>query len=290
MRIDGAHRPHRRRPAAGRAGRAPPPPRRAVPHRHPRPLVGRRPHRGRQVGARDLRPRSRRPWCGCSAIPTTCPHGNPIPGSDYAAPDRASPSTSSAWAPAFTVRRIPEELEFAPGLLEFLEESPLVPGRHGHGHRRLTRRHHHRRDRGPPRRHRRVRQHPHPRHRRLIPAGTGASPTTTSAAEHDDPGREQHRSSARSRAQAVGQRPAATPGRAGSGSPRSRRSARCACSTSTSSHPHSTSPSATSPATPRRPPAPGLGSWPADERQDGRDLPDRTTRWRAPGTGTTTTT
>jgi DtxR family transcriptional regulator, Mn-dependent transcriptional regulator len=28
----------------------------------------------------------------------------------------------------FTVRRIPEELEFTPGLLEFLEESSLRPG------------------------------------------------------------------------------------------------------------------------------------------------------------------
>ena len=31
----------------------------------------------------------------------------------------------------FTVSRIPEELEFAPGLLEFLEQSRLVPGMHG---------------------------------------------------------------------------------------------------------------------------------------------------------------
>jgi DtxR family Mn-dependent transcriptional regulator len=31
----------------------------------------------------------------------------------------------------FTVSRIPEELEFTPGLLEFLEESDVVPGRAG---------------------------------------------------------------------------------------------------------------------------------------------------------------
>ena len=31
----------------------------------------------------------------------------------------------------FTVRRIPEELEFTPGLLDFLEQSSLLPGRHG---------------------------------------------------------------------------------------------------------------------------------------------------------------
>jgi DtxR family Mn-dependent transcriptional regulator len=31
----------------------------------------------------------------------------------------------------FTVSRIPEELEFTPGMLEFLETSHLVPGSHG---------------------------------------------------------------------------------------------------------------------------------------------------------------
>ena len=31
----------------------------------------------------------------------------------------------------FTVRRIPEELEFTPGLLEFLEASSILPGRAG---------------------------------------------------------------------------------------------------------------------------------------------------------------
>ena len=31
----------------------------------------------------------------------------------------------------FTVSRIPEELEFTPGLLEFLEGAAVVPGRHG---------------------------------------------------------------------------------------------------------------------------------------------------------------
>jgi DtxR family Mn-dependent transcriptional regulator len=59
--------------------------------------------------------------------PTTCPHGNPIPGSDYTAPD-AAPLASIAVGEGFTVRRITEELEFAPGLLEFLEESSIRPG------------------------------------------------------------------------------------------------------------------------------------------------------------------
>jgi DtxR family transcriptional regulator, Mn-dependent transcriptional regulator len=62
--------------------------------------------------------------------PTTCPHGNPIPGSDYEAPV-ARPLTSILPGGRFVISRIPEELEFTPGLLEFLEESCLVPGSAG---------------------------------------------------------------------------------------------------------------------------------------------------------------
>lgn len=62
--------------------------------------------------------------------PTTCPHGNPIPGSDYQAP-ASRPLTSVAQGELFVVSRIPEELEFSPGLLEFLERSDLVPGSAG---------------------------------------------------------------------------------------------------------------------------------------------------------------
>ncbi len=59
--------------------------------------------------------------------PTTCPHGNPIPGSDYVEPN-SMPLADQPVGQQFTVRRIPEELEFTPGLLEFLEESSLRPG------------------------------------------------------------------------------------------------------------------------------------------------------------------
>ena len=62
--------------------------------------------------------------------PTTCPHGNPIPGSDYVAPD-VRPLARTSVGTRFTVRRIPEELEFTPGLLEFLEESSIQPGHRG---------------------------------------------------------------------------------------------------------------------------------------------------------------
>jgi DtxR family Mn-dependent transcriptional regulator len=62
--------------------------------------------------------------------PTTCPHGNPIPGSRYEAPDAIALSDLDV-GKRFTVSRIPEELEFTPGLLEFLEDSHITPGRKG---------------------------------------------------------------------------------------------------------------------------------------------------------------
>ncbi len=62
--------------------------------------------------------------------PTTCPHGNPIPGSAYEAPDTVALSDLTVGA-GFTVTRIPEELEFTPGLLEFLEDAAIQPGHSG---------------------------------------------------------------------------------------------------------------------------------------------------------------
>ncbi|MDW3219865.1 MAG: metal-dependent transcriptional regulator [Acidimicrobiales bacterium] len=62
--------------------------------------------------------------------PTTCPHGNPIPGSGYEAPDLVTLDTIAVGAD-FTVRRIPEELEFTHGMLDFLEQSSITPGSTG---------------------------------------------------------------------------------------------------------------------------------------------------------------
>jgi DtxR family Mn-dependent transcriptional regulator len=59
--------------------------------------------------------------------PTTCPHGNPIPGSAYAEPETVALSEVEIGT-GFVVSRIPEELEFTPGLLEWLESSSLQPG------------------------------------------------------------------------------------------------------------------------------------------------------------------
>tara|TARA_Y100000746_G_scaffold136814_1_gene117181 strand:+ start:4571 stop:5239 length:669 start_codon:yes stop_codon:yes gene_type:complete len=63
--------------------------------------------------------------------PTTCPHGNPIPGTDYQTPEGTSVLSDLDAGNNFVVERIPEELEFQPGLLEFLEESNLIPGENG---------------------------------------------------------------------------------------------------------------------------------------------------------------
>jgi DtxR family Mn-dependent transcriptional regulator len=62
--------------------------------------------------------------------PTTCPHGNPIPGAAYKAPQMVALDQLGVGR-EFTVARIPEELEFAPGMLEFLEQADVLPGREG---------------------------------------------------------------------------------------------------------------------------------------------------------------
>jgi DtxR family transcriptional regulator, Mn-dependent transcriptional regulator len=62
--------------------------------------------------------------------PTTCPHGNPIPGSRYAEPD-TTPLANVGVGATFVVDRIPEELEFTPGLLDFLEDAMVTPGTAG---------------------------------------------------------------------------------------------------------------------------------------------------------------
>jgi DtxR family Mn-dependent transcriptional regulator len=62
--------------------------------------------------------------------PTTCPHGNPIPGTDYDPPTTVTLDRLDV-GQGFVITRIPEELEFTPGLLEYLETSSLLPGHSG---------------------------------------------------------------------------------------------------------------------------------------------------------------
>jgi len=63
--------------------------------------------------------------------PTTCPHGNPIPGSGYKEPTQSTSLSHIKAGGSFRVERIPEELEYRDGMLEFLESSAIVPGNQG---------------------------------------------------------------------------------------------------------------------------------------------------------------
>ncbi len=63
--------------------------------------------------------------------PNTCPHGNPIPGTDYMQPADVQPLVEVGVGGAFIVERIPEELEFQLGQLDFLEAAGVMPGRSG---------------------------------------------------------------------------------------------------------------------------------------------------------------
>jgi len=62
--------------------------------------------------------------------PTTCPHGNPIPGTDYVVPDLVALDAIEVGS-QFTVYRITEELEFIDGMLDFLEQASITPGSRG---------------------------------------------------------------------------------------------------------------------------------------------------------------
>ena len=59
--------------------------------------------------------------------PTTCPHGNPIPGSAYETPDLVALNAIEV-GEQLTIHRITEELEFTEGMLDFLEEASIIPG------------------------------------------------------------------------------------------------------------------------------------------------------------------
>ncbi|MBM3741898.1 MAG: metal-dependent transcriptional regulator [Actinomycetota bacterium] len=62
--------------------------------------------------------------------PTACPHGNPIPGSDYKKM-LLTPLNTIDVGSSFTVVRISEELEETEGALDRLQADAIVPGRVG---------------------------------------------------------------------------------------------------------------------------------------------------------------
>ncbi len=77
-----------------------------------------------------ISPRVERAMMQVLEDPTTCPHGNPIPGSAYETPELVALESLKV-GQHFTVHRIPEELEFEPGMLEFLEQAHVTPGSEG---------------------------------------------------------------------------------------------------------------------------------------------------------------
>ena len=63
--------------------------------------------------------------------PTTCPHGNPIPGSAYVEPDSRPLADDRRSARGSRSAGSPRSSSSRPGLLEFLEASALQPGNAG---------------------------------------------------------------------------------------------------------------------------------------------------------------
>ena len=63
--------------------------------------------------------------------PTTCPHGNPIPGSSYDAPVMVPLGRHLGRLSRSPCRASPRSSSSRPGLLDFLEESSILPGHTG---------------------------------------------------------------------------------------------------------------------------------------------------------------
>src|SRR5690606_16154775 len=62
--------------------------------------------------------------------PTTCPHGNPIPGTAWQETPGSGPLDERKPGDTVVINRILEHVEDIRPLLEFLDERDLVPGAH----------------------------------------------------------------------------------------------------------------------------------------------------------------
>jgi len=60
--------------------------------------------------------------------PATCPHGNPIPGTGQALPDREITALVDAAPGATEVARVSEKLEISDDHLQFVARAQLIPG------------------------------------------------------------------------------------------------------------------------------------------------------------------
>lgn len=64
--------------------------------------------------------------------PTTCPHGNPIPGAGYIEPDYIHPLRAADEGDLVTINNIAEHAEDDADLMHYLERSGLTPGANLH--------------------------------------------------------------------------------------------------------------------------------------------------------------
>ena len=123
------HRADRTGPDRGRQCHPQTPTGRAPPGRHHRAPLAQGTSRSRALGTRDLR-RGRDHLVALLGNPSTCPHGNPIPGAERV--DAPPPQVSLAdIEPGGRVRleRITEEVELDMASLEYLGQHGCIPGR-----------------------------------------------------------------------------------------------------------------------------------------------------------------
>ena len=97
--------------------------------------------------------------------PTTCPHGNPIPGSNYIERPTSRPLADVDGRRGLHGPPDPRGARVHARAARVPRGQLAAAGTRGHDHRGLARRHDDGRDRRPPRRRRRLRQRPHPGHR-----------------------------------------------------------------------------------------------------------------------------
>ena len=92
---------------------------------------GRTPTRRPASGSTSSPSRSRQAIVRVLGDPTTCPHGNPIPGRRLRRAGVGAAERGRSSAAASRSAASPRSSSSRPGLLEFLEEADVVPGRAG---------------------------------------------------------------------------------------------------------------------------------------------------------------
>src|SRR5216117_1811784 len=119
---------HAERAPGRRGDGAPPPPPRALAHRHARPQLDGRARGGAPARARAVTA-GRNRLAELLGMPSTCPHGNPIPGMSKPTRVEPFPLAQAKEGVTVVVERITEEAEADKKLLEHLWKNDVRPGR-----------------------------------------------------------------------------------------------------------------------------------------------------------------